>query len=116
MSAVWTLCTGRWSRSSSLTGRYFPLVYSNPRTTSSQGTAFSSLGHQRTFFRRTPSFLWSRWNRTSCDSVAVWRLTGMLTIPNEVVSLQHARSALHVPHDPLTDLIDVYADIRSVVC
>src|SRR5438874_1830834 len=109
MSTVCTLFTGRLSRSSSLSGRYFTLVYSNPRTTSSQGTAFSSLGHQRTFFRRTPSFLWSRWNRTSCDSVAVWRLTGMLTIPNEIVPLQIARGALRVPSAAL-------AGLRAVLC
>src|SRR6202158_4274189 len=102
MSTVWTVFTGRWSRSSSLMGTYFPLVYSNPRTTSSQGTAFSSLGHQRTFCNRTPSRLCNRWKCTSCDWVAVYKRTGMLTSPNEIVPLQMARADLG--DSPLPDV------------
>jgi hypothetical protein len=46
------------------------------------------------FFRRAPQSLCSRWKRTSWDSVAEWRRTGIETIPKEIVPLQIARAAI----------------------
>src|SRR5690349_13891075 len=66
------------------------------------------------FFRRTPSFLWSRWKRTSCDSVAVYRPTGMLTIPKEIVPRQMARGTLAVPSAALAGLRAVFCAIPDI--
>src|SRR6266542_6874218 len=104
--------TSTRSKSSSVSGTYRPFSSSNARTMSSSSTCLPVSLRTLSYPIGTRSSLWTKWKRSSFDSVAENMRTGTLTSPKLIVPLQIGRGiGLKYPFEAVENVVNTPVNI-----